>query len=94
MVNVAGVSPVYILARTMMDLSATPVGCCALYDNERMLVFLLRAGADKEIKNNRGKRPVDVARTERIRLILEDPSALAQAIYSLERHSKTVSETC
>ena len=82
-----------IIARAMMDLSTTPVGCCALYDNERLLIFLLRAGADKEIKNNRGKRAVDIARSENLRAILQDPSSLTQAIYSLEVNSETVTQS-
>ena len=61
------------MVRVNSNQSTTPLGYCALFDNEGLLVLLLHARADPEIKNNRGLRPIDIASSERIRAILRDP---------------------
>eukprot|EP00438_Fugacium_kawagutii_P003791 Skav211104 [mRNA] locus=scaffold3323:12503:16167:- [translate_table: standard] len=62
-------------------------GWCVLLETEELLVFLLRARADPEIRNNRGKRPIDFARSDRLRSILKDPT---HSIYLLEQDSELV----
>eukprot|EP00438_Fugacium_kawagutii_P018832 Skav221702 [mRNA] locus=scaffold1494:466045:466809:+ [translate_table: standard] len=69
------------------DISTTPLGWCVIMENEGLLTFLLRARADPEIKNNRGLRPVDFARSDRLRTILNDPT---HSIYLLENVSELV----
>ena len=72
------------------DLSATPLGHCAICNNEGLLTFLLRARADPEIRNHRGKRPMEIATAQRIQQILTDPQIF---IYLLESDSELLSET-
>ena len=43
------------------NVSSTALGFSAMFDCEDLAIFLLRARADPEIRNNRGLRPVDVA---------------------------------
>eukprot|EP00438_Fugacium_kawagutii_P023289 Skav226226 [mRNA] locus=scaffold1218:235260:238867:- [translate_table: standard] len=69
------------------EMSTTPLGWCVMMENEGLQIFLLRARADPEIRNSRGLRPIDFARSERIRAILEDPT---QSIYLLENESDLV----
>ena len=71
------------------DISTTPLGWCVIMEAEELLTFLLRARADPEIRNNRGLRPIDFARSERIRVILQDPT---ERIYVSEQESELV--TC
>ena len=78
-----------MVVRFFRDVSTTPVGWCAILDNEGLLTFLLRARADPEIKNNRGLRAIDIARSEKIRAILSDPTP---HIYGLEHQSEMVTE--
>eukprot|EP00438_Fugacium_kawagutii_P022739 Skav234321 [mRNA] locus=scaffold3847:74899:77434:- [translate_table: standard] len=73
--------------RFLMDHSTTPLGWCVLLEDEEVLTFLLRARADPEIRNNRGLRPIDFARSDRLRTILKDPT---QSIYVLENESDLV----
>eukprot|EP00438_Fugacium_kawagutii_P003795 Skav211108 [mRNA] locus=scaffold3323:78052:82362:- [translate_table: standard] len=73
--------------RAFIDISTTPLGWCVLLEAEGLLTFLLRARADPEIKNNRGLRPIDFARSDHVRAILKDP---AQSIYLLENESALV----
>ena len=58
------------VVRITSNQSTTALGCCALVDNEGLLVFLLRARADPEIRNNRGLRAIDMTSSQRIRAIL------------------------
>jgi len=77
--------------RLMRDGSTTPLGWSAIFGNEHMLTFLLRARADPDIPNNRGLRPIDMApESSRIREILQNPS---EHIYSMEYDSELVTET-
>lgn len=77
-----------LLVSVASNISTTPLGWCAIFDNEGTLAFLLRARADPEIANNRGLRPIDFARSERIRRILQDPTL---HICLLEHNSDQVS---
>ena len=74
----------------MRDVSTTPLGWCALGDNEGLMTLLLRARADPEIRNLRGKRPVDICQSEKMRAILGNPQL---QIYLLEKNSEMVSES-
>ena len=78
-----------ILLRFLSNCSATPLGWCVVSDNEGLLVFLLRARADPEVRNYRGLRPIDIARSERIRAIIRNP-ALHMCL--LESDSELVTE--
>ena len=62
------------------NLSTTPLGWCALFDNEGLLIFLLSKGADPEIRNNRGLRPIDMASSERIREILRHEGLITETL--------------
>lgn len=77
-----------LVLRVLTDLSTTALGWSVMFDNEEFMVFLLRARADPEIKNNRGLRPLDFAKSERLRRILRDP---APHIYLLEHYSESIS---
>ena len=61
-------------ANFFSNASTTPLGWCVIFDSEGLLTLLLRARADPEIRNNRGLRPIDMARSETIRAILQDPA--------------------
>eukprot|EP00438_Fugacium_kawagutii_P012926 Skav226149 [mRNA] locus=scaffold1065:326540:328851:- [translate_table: standard] len=69
------------------DSSTTPLGWCVIMESEGLLAFLLRARADPEIRNNRGLRPLDFARSDRIRAVLNDPT---HRIHLLEDDSELV----
>lgn len=58
------------MMRIVSNMSTTPLGWCALFDNEGLLAFLLSKRADPEIRNNRGLRPIDLARSERMKALL------------------------
>eukprot|EP00438_Fugacium_kawagutii_P031248 Skav211079 [mRNA] locus=scaffold314:327872:328300:- [translate_table: standard] len=58
----------------LANISTTPVGWSIIMENEGLLTLLLRARADPEIRNNRGFRPIDFARSDRIVTILKDPT--------------------
>ena len=73
--------------RSVIDISTTPLGWCVFLENEGLLTFLLRARADPEIRNNRGLRPIDFARSDRIRSILTDPT---QSISLSEHDSELI----
>eukprot|EP00438_Fugacium_kawagutii_P009560 Skav231890 [mRNA] locus=scaffold708:262658:264354:- [translate_table: standard] len=77
------------VANFFANLSTTPLGWCAIYDNEQLLIFLLRARADPEIRNNRGLRPIDFAGSDNIKRILQCPT---EEIYLLEYESEQISE--
>ena len=62
----------YELAMVFSNITSTPLGCCSMLDNEGLLTLLLSASADPEIKNSRGYRPIDLARSDRIRDIFQD----------------------
>eukprot|EP00438_Fugacium_kawagutii_P032705 Skav204479 [mRNA] locus=scaffold5533:170330:178429:- [translate_table: standard] len=79
------------IMRFSRDISTTPLGWCALLENEGLLTFLLHARADPEIRNNRGLRPIDFARSDRIRTILKDPT---ESMYLLEHDSELVTWEC
>ena len=61
-----------ILAKFFANISTTPLGYAAMFNNEDFLIFLLCARADPEIKNNRNLRPIDLASSERIRQLLRE----------------------
>ncbi|CAK9099320.1 Ankyrin-2 (ANK-2) (Ankyrin-B) (Brain ankyrin) (Non-erythroid ankyrin) [Durusdinium trenchii] len=48
------------VVRWLRDVSSTPLGWCVTFENEDYLAFLLRAGADPEVRNSRGLRPIDM----------------------------------
>eukprot|EP00438_Fugacium_kawagutii_P006096 Skav213789 [mRNA] locus=scaffold1122:78140:80335:- [translate_table: standard] len=73
--------------RFLGNVTTTPLGWSVLMENEGLLTFLLRARADPEIRNNRGLRPIDFARCDRIQAILKDPT---QSMYFLEHDSEWV----
>eukprot|EP00438_Fugacium_kawagutii_P003408 Skav225512 [mRNA] locus=scaffold1721:401744:403008:- [translate_table: standard] len=75
------------VVRHLGNVSTTPLGWCVLLENEGLLTFLLRARADPEIRNNRGLRPMDFARSDRILIILKDPT---QSMYLFEHGSELV----
>eukprot|EP00438_Fugacium_kawagutii_P005921 Skav229271 [mRNA] locus=scaffold952:195753:197462:- [translate_table: standard] len=77
------------IAKFLANVSTTPLGWCSIYDNEALLIFLLRARADPEIRDNRGLRPVDFASSNNIQRILQCPT---QDIYLLEYQSEEISE--
>ena len=77
------------VAKFLANVSTTPLGWCSIYDNEQLLVFLLRARADPEIRDNRGLRPIDFASSANIRRILRCPT---QDVYLLEYQSEQISE--
>eukprot|EP00438_Fugacium_kawagutii_P031204 Skav220799 [mRNA] locus=scaffold150:363000:364694:+ [translate_table: standard] len=77
------------IAKCCANFTTTPLGCCSLIDNEQLLIFLLRAWADPEIRNNRGLRPIDFAGSDNIRRILQCPT---EEIYLLEYQSEQISE--
>ena len=79
-----------VLLKFLSNCSATPLGWCVVADNEGLLIFLLQARADPEIRNHRGLRPIDIARSQRIRAIFRDPTP---HIYLLESDSELVTET-
>ena len=62
------------VVRVTSNQSTTALGSCALLNNEGLLVFLLRARADPEIRNNRGLRAIDMTSSQRIRAILTQDS--------------------
>eukprot|EP00438_Fugacium_kawagutii_P032703 Skav204477 [mRNA] locus=scaffold5533:160941:161402:- [translate_table: standard] len=76
------------VVRFSRDISTTPVGWCVLMENEGLLTLLLHARADPNIRNNRGLRPIDFARSDRIRTILKEPT---QSMHPLEHDSELVS---
>ena len=69
------------------NITTTPLGWCVLLEAEELLTFLLRARADPEIRNNRGLRPIDFARSDGIRTILNNPT---HGMYLLEHDSELV----
>eukprot|EP00438_Fugacium_kawagutii_P003796 Skav211109 [mRNA] locus=scaffold3323:105520:110536:- [translate_table: standard] len=69
------------------NISTTPLGWCVILENEGLVTFLFRARADPEIRNNRGLRPIDFARFDRIGAVLKDPSP---SMYLLEHDSELV----
>eukprot|EP00438_Fugacium_kawagutii_P032693 Skav204467 [mRNA] locus=scaffold5533:38160:41401:- [translate_table: standard] len=73
--------------RYLGNVTTTPLGWSVLMENEGLLTFLLRARADPEIRNNRGLRPIDFARSDLIKTILKDPT---QNMYLLEHDSELV----
>ena len=62
------------MVRWFRDVSSTPLGWCVTFENEGYLAFLLRAGADPEVRNSRGLRPIDMAGAERIRGVFQQPT--------------------
>ncbi|CAK9021363.1 unnamed protein product [Durusdinium trenchii] len=76
------------LLRFVTNNSTTPVGWSVIFDNEGLLTLLLAARADPELRNHRGLRPIDFARSERMRAILRDPQP---HVYLLEHHSELIS---
>ena len=77
------------LIHAFRNISTTPLGWCAIFGNEDLLIILLSARADPLIRNNRGLRPIDIARSEKIRRVLQDP---LPHIYSLEHSSGLIAE--
>ena len=56
----------------LTDMSATPLGWCAFLDNEPLLTFLLEARASPSIANHRGLKPLDMASSKRIAVLLAE----------------------
>ena len=78
-----------LFSRFFSQLSTTPLGWCAAFGNNRLLVLLLHAQANPEIRGILGLRPIDMARSETTRSILRDPSP---HIHLLEYNSDLVTE--
>ena len=76
--------------KVVANADSTPLGYCAMFENQDLLVFLLAARADPEISNSRSLRPIDLANSEIIRDILRDPM---RHIYVFEHEADLVEES-
>ena len=74
----------YLLKQNRTLINETPSGrWSALHQaagkgNEKMVKYLLDNGADRYITNNRGKIPIEVAKNDKIRQLLEPPPIYKQ----------------
>eukprot|EP00439_Symbiodinium_sp_Y106_P080999 s466_g19.t2 len=64
------------------NFSTNSLGFSAMYGCEDLTVFLLEARADTEIRNHRGLRPVDIAKTHAVKQLIAD-SLLLEQIFSV-----------
>ena len=55
------------------NMSTSPLGMCCLYGCEDLAIFLLQARADPEVRNHRKLRPIDLAKTQKLRRIMATP---------------------
>ncbi|CAE7673306.1 Ank2 [Symbiodinium sp. CCMP2592] len=76
--------------KVVADVDSTPLGFCAMFGNEDLLVVLLAARADPAISNSRNLRPIDLASCEIIRDVLRDPM---RHIYLFEHEADLVEES-
>ncbi|CAJ1350356.1 unnamed protein product [Effrenium voratum] len=54
------------LAHLMAEWTTTPLGYASFFGNDEMVDFLLKARADPEIPNARGRTPIQLARSQRV----------------------------